>query len=328
MPDDSVWKDVLDRYFEEFLQFFFPRVHRDIDWSHKPIFLDKELQAILRGAPKGRQYLDKLVRVRLRTGGRAWILIHVEIEGHAGPGFPRRVFSYNEWIFKRYGEEVVSLVVLTHAGARYRVKPYDYRHWGNRKLFQFTAVKITLYRGREQELLRSRNPFALLVLAHLRRQEAGKDARKRFSVKQDLTRLLYERGYRRRDIMHLFKFLDWLVRLPPELDERFEAWISEYERRRTMPYVTSIERIGIRKGHKLGHKQGHKEGLATGLEEAVEAVLEARFGKRGVQLLTNVDLPRDPRSLRSLRRELLRARSLDEASALVAKAAARGEKTA
>ena len=80
--DDSAWKEILDHYLEEFLQFFFPQAHRDIDWSRKPIFLDKELQAILRRVPRGRQYVDKLVKVRLRSGEKAWILIHVEIEMH------------------------------------------------------------------------------------------------------------------------------------------------------------------------------------------------------------------------------------------------------
>ena len=212
----------------------------------------------------------------------------------------------------------MSFALLTHAGVRHHLEPYDYQRWGFRKLFQFPAVKISSYRGEEENLKRSRNPFALLVLAHLKRQQAGKDAARKFSVKKELVRLLYERGYKRADIMQLFKFLDWLVRLPRELDQRFEGWISDYERRKTVPYVTSIERIG--------RERGRKEGLEEGLAEAIEAVLEARFGKRGVQLLSNIDLPKDSRSLRRLRRDLLDARSLSETSALIAKAASRSRR--
>jgi len=324
--DDSVWKEILDRFLEEFFQFFFPWVHRDIDWSRQPIFLDKELQAILRGVPRGRQYVDKLVKVHLRTGEEAWIFIHLEIEGRAGPGFSPRMRRYNLRISERYGEEVVSFALLTHAGARHRLEPYDYKRWGFRKLFQFPGVKISSYRGQEEKLERSRNPFALLVLAHLRRQEAGKDAARKLSVKKEMVRLLYERGFQRRDIMHLFKFLDWLVRLPPELDERFEGWISDYERRKAVPYVTSIERIGRKRGHKEGRKEGRKEGLEEGLAEAVEAVLNARFGKRGIQLLLSIDLPKDSRRLRRLHRDLLDAHSLREAAILVGKATARAER--
>ncbi|MBI2567173.1 MAG: hypothetical protein HYV63_09110, partial [Candidatus Schekmanbacteria bacterium] len=30
---DNVWKEILDAYLEQFLSFFFPKVHADIDWS-------------------------------------------------------------------------------------------------------------------------------------------------------------------------------------------------------------------------------------------------------------------------------------------------------
>ena len=40
---DSPWKEVLDRYFPAFLDFFFPNIHADIDWSRDYEMLDKEL---------------------------------------------------------------------------------------------------------------------------------------------------------------------------------------------------------------------------------------------------------------------------------------------
>ncbi|WP_248277923.1 hypothetical protein [Brasilonema sp. UFV-L1] len=41
---DSPWKDILQRYFEDFMRFFFPEVHGEIDWLRGFEFLDKELQ--------------------------------------------------------------------------------------------------------------------------------------------------------------------------------------------------------------------------------------------------------------------------------------------
>ncbi len=45
---DSPWKEMLERYFEEFTVFFFPNVYRGIDWSKGYQFLDKELYSNLR----------------------------------------------------------------------------------------------------------------------------------------------------------------------------------------------------------------------------------------------------------------------------------------
>lgn len=76
---DSPWKDVIERYFEDFIQIFLPQAHGEIEWSWGFEFLDKELQQVVRDASLGRRLADKLVKV-WRTGGEeAWVLIHVEI---------------------------------------------------------------------------------------------------------------------------------------------------------------------------------------------------------------------------------------------------------
>ena len=41
---DSPWKDIIDCYFSDFILFFFPEVHPDIDWSRGYESLDAELQ--------------------------------------------------------------------------------------------------------------------------------------------------------------------------------------------------------------------------------------------------------------------------------------------
>jgi hypothetical protein len=40
---DSPWKEVLETYFPSFLEFFFPQIHREIDWERGYNFLDQEL---------------------------------------------------------------------------------------------------------------------------------------------------------------------------------------------------------------------------------------------------------------------------------------------
>ena len=47
---DSPWKDILELYFEAFVQFFFRQLHKLIDWSRGYEFMDKELQKVLKDA--------------------------------------------------------------------------------------------------------------------------------------------------------------------------------------------------------------------------------------------------------------------------------------
>ena len=69
---DTPWKDALDFFFEPFLELFFPEAHADIDWGRQYESLDKELQQIAPEAEIGRRYVDKLVKVWLKSGVEQW----------------------------------------------------------------------------------------------------------------------------------------------------------------------------------------------------------------------------------------------------------------
>jgi hypothetical protein len=65
---DSAWKDILDAYFQEFMEFFYPEIAKEINWLAGYETLDTELQAITTDAMVGKTFVDKLVRVKSLTG--------------------------------------------------------------------------------------------------------------------------------------------------------------------------------------------------------------------------------------------------------------------
>jgi hypothetical protein len=168
---DSPWKEALDRWFRPFLAFFFPAAHADIDWSRGYETLDTELQQVVRDAELGRRYADKLVKVWLRDGSERWLLIHVEVQGRREEGFARRVFVYNYRIFDRYNAEVVSLVVLADDDPGWLPRGFSYGRWGGETGNRFEPAKLLAYAGRDAELEADANPFARVVLAHLKAME-------------------------------------------------------------------------------------------------------------------------------------------------------------
>jgi hypothetical protein len=60
---DSPWKEILDKYFQAFMELMFPDACLEIDWSRGYEVLDTELQKIVRDAELGRRLADKLVKV-------------------------------------------------------------------------------------------------------------------------------------------------------------------------------------------------------------------------------------------------------------------------
>ncbi len=275
---DSPWKEALEEYLEDFFALFFPEIHAQIDWARRPEFLDKELQQVDRAAELGRRVADKLVRVWRRGGSEAWVLVHAEVQNQEEADFARRMFVYNYRLYDRHDREVVSLAVLGDEHAGWRPAEYATALWGCGTRFTYPVVKLADYRARRDELEASDNPFATVVLAHLAAQDTRGDAVRRQQVKLALTRRLYERGYRRERVLSLFRFIDWLLELPGEQETAFWQEIQVYEEERAMPYITSIERLGVEKGLEQGLEQGLEKGRDEGKREALRRIVQARFG--------------------------------------------------
>jgi hypothetical protein len=253
---DSPWKEALERYLPDFLALLFPQAHAGIDWSQGYEFLDKELQQVVRDAQLGRRLADKLVRVVDTAGQEDWLLIHLEVQGDPDAALAERLFVYNYRIFDRHRRPVISLAVLADERADWRPGQFGWRRWGCAVGIRFPSVKLLDYRARWAELEASANPFAVVVQAHLKTQETRNAPQARYRAKLALAKSLYRRGWARGDILELFRFIDWMLRLPEDLEEELWSEIQTFETVEHMPYVTSVERIGIRKGIQQGIQQG------------------------------------------------------------------------
>ena len=153
-------------------------------------------------------------------------------------------------------------------------------------------MKLIDYADRWEELQASPNPFAWVVMAQLKMLETKQDKPTRKIWKMHLVRQLYESGYNQDKVLNLFRFLDWLLKLPKGLETEFWQELSTYEEERRMPYVTSVERIGIEKGIEKGersfalHLLNHKFGeLPDRTITQIDALSTRRIKQLGEALL-------------------------------------------
>ena len=200
---DSTWKKILETYFRDFVTFFFPVVAEEVDWSKGYSFLDKELQQVVQDAELGRRRADKLVQVWRKDGNEAWVLVHVEVQGQERSDFAKRMFVYNYRIFDRYDRPVASLAVLSDERTGWRPDHFGYELWGCKVGINFPVAKVLEHADRWDELEASDNPFATVVMAHLKTRDTHNDEESRKRWKLYLVRRLYERGYRREDVITL-----------------------------------------------------------------------------------------------------------------------------
>ncbi len=264
---DNVWKEIIDGYFPQFIEFFFPPIFAEIDWSKPYETLDKELEKIVRDSEIGRRLVDKLVKVWLKGGQAICLLIHIEVQGYPDVTFEERMYIYNYRIFDRYKMQVISLAVLTDPDPDFRPKAYRQEFWGFRLEFEFPIIKLLDYNRDWAALEANLNPFAIMVMAQLKVIELRKaKTSELLNWKLRLVRMLYQRGYERQEIINLFRFIDWLVKLPIELEQQFQDELRKEEGEK-MPYVSTIERWAAERAHQEGLEQGLEQGREEGRED-------------------------------------------------------------
>lgn len=221
--------------------------------------------------------MDKLVKVWLKSGEEKWLLIHVEVQAWKEGDFPKRMFVYNHRIFDRYGQEVISLAILIDDDPAWRPNRYEYGRWGFRTSIEFPVVKLLDYASKYQELEADPNPFATVVLAHLKALETRGSPAERHAWKMRLVKGLYERGMNPEDVRHLFRFIDWVMELPAPQENHFLEELDSFQQEKRMPFIDIIERRGLEKG----------------LLRGIEVSLDVKFGAEGLELMPELRQIRD-----------------------------------
>ena len=240
---DSPWKEAIEIMLPDFMAFYFPDAWRAIDWSRPHRFLDQELRKILPESETGRRVVDKLVEVALVRGDEQWIHLHIEIQSQRASDFAERMMIYHYRIFDRFRRPVASLAMLADNQPNWRPGPYRQSVLGCQWMLDFPSTKLLDYQHQEEALASDGNPFGLVTLAHLHTQRTHNKSERRYHAKYRLIQLLYGRGWEKPRIIQLLRIIDWLMALPPHLEQNLQQHLATVKGEKHMQYVTSFERV-------------------------------------------------------------------------------------
>ena len=120
-----------------------------------------------------------------------------------------------------------------------------------------------------------------------------------------LARLLYERGYNRKEIVDLYKVIDLMMALSGDLQLSFEEKLTNYQEKLKMPLLTNIEQRTIEKTTKQTRKQD------------IIKLLQVRFGDLPENLVASINKIDDTSFLEQLLISTINVSSLEEFAQLV-----------
>jgi hypothetical protein len=306
--------------------------------------LDKEFARIARGARGGRRTADKLAEVSLLSGGSAWVLIHIEVQAQQDEAFAKRMFRYHLRIFDHFDREPVSVAILADSAREWRPSSFGYSRWGTSHRLEFPVVKLADWADRLEELASGTNPFGVVVAAHLASLATRRRPETRYQERLRLYRSVRRLGIPGQTVEALATFMDWVLDLPEELDDRFWNEVSQEEETSDMRYITRMEEraeqrgleqgrslglqegksLGLQEGKSLGLQEGKSLGLqegkslgilmgkAAGMRESLLFLLSGRFGPLSDEVLARIEAIDDTEQLSELIGRTLDVRSLEE----------------
>jgi predicted transposase/invertase (TIGR01784 family) len=287
---DSAWKEVIERFFKFFLEFFFPEMYKTIDFTRKIEFPNTGLRQITAGSDLGDRVSDVLVKVYLKDGTPKYIciLIHIEIQGQPRGDFMERMYIYNYRTFDKRiekGAPVISAAILTDDNEKYRPDEYCVSFCGFELRMKIPMVKILDFKLKpemKKKLEAVENPMSIVVKAQLKSLEVKKaDEDTKFEATKELIRLCYDQGYSRDDVSVLVKFIEWVFRFSKAFEKRLKEEINKIEEEYSMPYLASWERNAI--------KEGVKQGVIQEKKRTAKEMLKKQIDLETVMKITGLD---------------------------------------
>ncbi|MCA0757567.1 Rpn family recombination-promoting nuclease/putative transposase [Paenibacillus sp. N4] len=173
-PHDEAFKKLLQTFFAEFLELFFPEVNRLLDHTRTKLLMQELLVDIV---GEERRSLDLLLETRYKSLD-AYVLVHLEAQSYRETDFHERMFIYFSRLFERHRKEhklIIPIAIFTSDSAHDEQDTLSMEIPGHSILY-FHFLKLELRNQNWRLFIDSDNPVAAALLAKMGYNEEEKRA--------------------------------------------------------------------------------------------------------------------------------------------------------
>jgi hypothetical protein len=291
---DGLFKELLSRFFFEFIDLFFPQMFNYLDRDAGFEMLDKELIGeILQYGENDRREADVVMKVQFKdppppaipvkrkrgrprkfVPGPGYFLVHIEHQSQSETDFEQRMFFYFVRLMMKYPKMPIRPIALfsfdtpkTPQLSQFVVAFED------KEVLKFNYDVVQLNQLRWRSYLKQENPVAGALMSKM--NVDPKDHRK---VKAACLRLVLGLPPRRDDKRFLYYFVSSYLPLTPQEDVEIaqELNLSPEKKEVVMEFMTDLELYGLQRGLEQGRAEGRAEqSMSTSIRQ-----LRRKFGER------------------------------------------------
>ena len=271
---DRLFKELLETYFAEFMQIFFPAAAQAIDLKQIK-FLQQEIFTDVTAGEK--HEVDILVETQLKDEP-GLILIHVEPQAYAQKDFNERMFIYFSRLYEKYRCKILPVAIFSYDQERDEPDTFQIG-FSFLEILRFQFYKLELKKLNWRHYIDSNNPAAAALLSKM-----GFKPGERVRVKLEFMRMLARLKQDPARTELLGGFFETYLKLNREEEEQLYHELGKIDKKEAdtiMQITTSWHEKGRMEGRAEGKMEGRMEGEAIGearaKQDAICKYLVTRF---------------------------------------------------
>ncbi|MEN0647917.1 Rpn family recombination-promoting nuclease/putative transposase [Caldifermentibacillus hisashii] len=249
---DQLFKELIHTFFAEFLELFFPEVHKYIDFSAiRP--LSEEVFTDLLGGESRRA--DIVIEATLK-GEETILIIHVEPQSYYQTNFHERMYLYFSLLYNKYRKPILPIAVFTY-DKNYNEKNEFSMSFPFFHVLSFQFLTLTLRKLRWRDFIHSNNPVAAALLCKMGFTEA-----ERVEVKKEFLRMLVRMQLDPARQRLIYGFFERYLKLTDEEEKVLMQEVNKLDPElasKIMELPISYEERGKEIGKEIGRNEEKRE---------------------------------------------------------------------
>ena len=260
---DRLFKELIQTFFEEFIEGFFPEIYPQINFSSVKFLEQEVFTDIVKGE---RRKIDILAETSFQ-GTSQLILIHIEPQSTYQKEFNERMFIYCSRLYEKYRKPILPIAIFSYNDKR-SVPAQFTIDVPTQQILKFQYFQIHLIKKNWREFIRSNNPVAAALLSKM-----GYTVDERVQVKVEFFRMLSRMELDPAKMELLYGFFETYLKLTETEEEQMIERISNLPDLKERESVLRLPNSYFDRGVKQGIEQGKKTGAEAAKQEVAQNLL-------------------------------------------------------
>lgn len=269
---DQLYKELIDTFFEEFLEVFFPDIHNNLNFQQiRP--LSEEVYTSMTDGEARR--LDIVIEAKLKETDVV-VIVHIEPQSYKQTNFNERMYHYFSMLHNKYRKPIIPIAVLSYDDdweENQYTLAFPFFH-----VITFNYLTLHLRKKNWRDYIGSDNPVAAALLS-----EMGYTKKERVQVKKEFLRMIVRMNLNPAKQRLIYGFFESYLKLTEVEEEQLMREIDK------LPEANKIFEIPISYEEK-GKEIGKAIGKEIRTREIAIQMLEKNVDVDFIAEVTNLDI--------------------------------------